>query len=94
MSGDGNEREGLLAYTSPLWPRQRLTVEDFFSHQRRDYGQCRCVDPTLPSQQAKKLFDELLESEDRAVLLLLTQLLARLAEATSGRVESSSGDGA
>jgi transcriptional regulator with XRE-family HTH domain len=34
-------------------------------------------------QQAKKLFDKLLQTEDRAVLLLLTQLLARLAEATN-----------
>jgi transcriptional regulator with XRE-family HTH domain len=34
-------------------------------------------------QQAKKLFDSLLQTEDRAVLLLLTQLLARLSEATS-----------
>jgi hypothetical protein len=31
-------------------------------------------------KQGKKLFDELLESEDRAVLLVLTQVLARLAE--------------
>jgi hypothetical protein len=34
-------------------------------------------------QQASKLFDALLASEDRA-LLLLTQVLARLAEATNG----------
>lgn len=34
-------------------------------------------------KQAKKLFDELLRSEDKAVLVLLTQLLARLAEATN-----------
>lgn len=34
-------------------------------------------------QQAKKLFNSLLDSDDRAVLLLLTQLLARLAEATN-----------
>jgi transcriptional regulator with XRE-family HTH domain len=40
-------------------------------------------DLTVTRQQARKLFDELLESEDRAVLLLLTQLLARLSEATS-----------
>jgi transcriptional regulator with XRE-family HTH domain len=33
-------------------------------------------------KQAKKLFDELLGSKDRAVLVLLTQVLARLAEAT------------
>jgi hypothetical protein len=32
-------------------------------------------------KQAKKLFDERLESEDRAVLLVLTQVPARLAEA-------------
>ena len=34
-------------------------------------------------RQAKKLFDSLLQTEDRAVLLLLTQLLARLSDATS-----------
>ncbi len=34
-------------------------------------------------QQAQRLFDTLMESEDRAVLSLLTQLLARLSEATS-----------
>src|SRR3954464_6084803 len=34
-------------------------------------------------QQAQRLFDSLLESEDRAVLTLLTQLLARLSEATN-----------
>jgi hypothetical protein len=34
-------------------------------------------------KHAKKLFDELLESKDRAVLLVLTQVLARLAEATN-----------
>jgi transcriptional regulator with XRE-family HTH domain len=34
-------------------------------------------------QQARKLFEELLRSEDRAVLLLLTQVLARLSEATN-----------
>ena len=47
--------------------------------------------PTTPApdelavtrQQAKKLFDTLLRSEDRAVLSLLTQLLARLSEATN-----------
>lgn len=35
-------------------------------------------------KQAKKLFDELLGRDDHAVLVLLTQLLARLAEATNG----------
>jgi transcriptional regulator with XRE-family HTH domain len=47
--------------------------------------------PTTPAvddlaatrQQAKKLFDELVRSEDRAVLLLLTQVLARLADVTN-----------
>jgi transcriptional regulator with XRE-family HTH domain len=47
--------------------------------------------PTAPApddlaaarQQARRLFDGLLRTEDRAVLLLLTQLLARLAEATN-----------
>jgi transcriptional regulator with XRE-family HTH domain len=34
-------------------------------------------------QQAKKLFDALVTTEDRAILLLLTQLLARLSEATN-----------
>jgi hypothetical protein len=34
-------------------------------------------------REAKKLFDELLETDDRAVLVLLTQLLARLSEATN-----------
>lgn len=38
---------------------------------------------TVTRQQAKKLFDSLLQTEDRAVLLLLTQLLARLSEATN-----------
>jgi hypothetical protein len=42
--------------------------------------------PTKPDlavtrRQAKKLCDELVESEDRAMLLLLTQLLVRLSEA-------------
>ncbi len=40
-------------------------------------------DLAVTRQQAKKLFDELLRREDPAVLLLLTQLLARLAEATN-----------
>lgn len=40
-------------------------------------------DLAVTRQQAKRLFDELLRKEDRAVLLLLTQLLARLAEATN-----------
>jgi len=43
----------------------------------------RRVEPILCGQQARKLFDELFESEDRAMLLLLTQLLARLVEATN-----------
>jgi transcriptional regulator with XRE-family HTH domain len=34
-------------------------------------------------QQARKLFDALVTTEDRAILLLLTQLLARLSEATN-----------
>jgi transcriptional regulator with XRE-family HTH domain len=34
-------------------------------------------------QRARKLFDELLRCDDRAVLLVLTQVLARLAEATN-----------
>ena len=40
-------------------------------------------DLAVTRQQAKKLFDGLVQSEDRAVLLLLTQLLARLSEATN-----------
>lgn len=40
-------------------------------------------DLAVTRRQAKKLFDGLLETEDRAVLLLLTQLLARLWEATN-----------
>jgi transcriptional regulator with XRE-family HTH domain len=40
-------------------------------------------DLALTRRQAKKLFEELVESEDRAVLLLLTQLLVRLSEATN-----------
>jgi hypothetical protein len=38
---------------------------------------------TVTRRQAKELFDQLLKTEDRAVLLLLTQLLARLTEATN-----------
>lgn len=38
---------------------------------------------TVMREQAQKLFASLLESEDRAVLSLLTQLLARLSEATN-----------
>jgi hypothetical protein len=34
-------------------------------------------------KQAKKLFDERLESEDRAVLIVLTQVLSGLSEATN-----------
>jgi hypothetical protein len=41
-------------------------------------------DLEMTRKQAKKLFDELLRRDDRAVLLLMTQLLARLAEATNG----------
>ena len=41
-------------------------------------------DLEVTRKQAKKLFDELLRSEDRAVMLVLTQVLARLNEATSG----------
>jgi transcriptional regulator with XRE-family HTH domain len=40
-------------------------------------------DLDVTRRQAKKLFDELLRRDDRAVLLLMTQLLARLAEATN-----------
>src|SRR4051794_2809464 len=40
-------------------------------------------DLTVTRQQAKRLFEELLRSEDRAVLLVLIQVLARLAEATN-----------
>jgi hypothetical protein len=39
-------------------------------------------DQAATRKQARKLFDQLLENEDRAVLLVLTQVLARLAEAT------------
>jgi len=41
------------------------------------------ADMAVTRQQAKKLFDALLQTEDRAVLHLMTQLLARLAEATN-----------
>jgi transcriptional regulator with XRE-family HTH domain len=41
-------------------------------------------DLEVTRKQARKLFDELLRSEDRAVMLVLTQVLARLNEATSG----------
>ena len=40
-------------------------------------------DLAVTRQQAKKLFEDLLRREDPAVLLLLTQLLARLSEATN-----------
>ena len=40
-------------------------------------------DLAVTRQQARSLFDLLLQSEDRAVLILLTQLLARLAESTN-----------
>src|SRR5947209_20411074 len=39
-------------------------------------------DLAVTRQQAKRLFDDLVRRDDPAVLLLLTQLLARLAEAT------------
>jgi hypothetical protein len=34
-------------------------------------------------EQAQRLFDELLQTQDRAALSLLTQMLARLSEATN-----------
>jgi transcriptional regulator with XRE-family HTH domain len=40
-------------------------------------------DLAVMRQQAQRLFDSLLQTQDRAVLSLLTQLLARLAEATN-----------
>jgi transcriptional regulator with XRE-family HTH domain len=40
-------------------------------------------DLTVTREQARRLFEGLLQSEDRAVLFLLTQLLARLSEATN-----------
>jgi transcriptional regulator with XRE-family HTH domain len=40
-------------------------------------------DLAVTRQQATRLFDSLLQTEDRAVLLLLTQLLARLSEAAN-----------
>jgi hypothetical protein len=40
-------------------------------------------DLAVTRQQAKRLFDELLKTDDQAVLLLLTQLLARLSEAAN-----------
>lgn len=40
-------------------------------------------DMTASRQRAKKLFDDLIRRDDRAVLLVLTQVLARLTEATS-----------
>jgi transcriptional regulator with XRE-family HTH domain len=40
-------------------------------------------DLAVARQQVKRLFDTLLQSEDRAVMLLLTQVLARLVEATN-----------
>src|SRR3954464_5167397 len=40
-------------------------------------------DLAVTRQQARKLFDELLRSEDWVVLLVLTQVLTRLAEATN-----------
>ena len=40
-------------------------------------------DLTVMRQRAKKVFDALIQTEDRAILLLLTQVLARLAEATN-----------
>jgi hypothetical protein len=44
---------------------------------------CDLEEMAVARQRAKKLFDELLRSDDRAVLLVLTQVLARLAEATN-----------
>jgi transcriptional regulator with XRE-family HTH domain len=41
-------------------------------------------DMAVTRKQAKKLFDDLMQSDDRAVLLVLTQVLARLVEANSG----------
>jgi transcriptional regulator with XRE-family HTH domain len=41
-------------------------------------------DLDVTRKQLKKLFEELLRSEDRAVMIVLTQVLARLAEATNG----------
>jgi transcriptional regulator with XRE-family HTH domain len=41
-------------------------------------------DIAVTRKQAKKLFEELMQSDDRAVLLVLTQVLARLVEANSG----------
>lgn len=40
-------------------------------------------DLAVTRQQAKRLFDGLVQTDDRAVLVLLTQLLARLSEATN-----------
>jgi hypothetical protein len=40
-------------------------------------------DLAVVRQQAQRLFNGLLESDDRAVLSLLTQFLARLSEATT-----------
>jgi transcriptional regulator with XRE-family HTH domain len=40
-------------------------------------------DLAVTRQQAKKLFDGLVQTKDRAVLLLLTQVLAHLSEATN-----------
>jgi hypothetical protein len=38
-------------------------------------------DLAVMRQRARKLFDEILRTDDRAVLLVLTQVPARLAEA-------------
>jgi transcriptional regulator with XRE-family HTH domain len=40
-------------------------------------------DLAVARQRAKKLFDDLLRTDDRAVLLVLTQVLVRLSEATN-----------
>lgn len=40
-------------------------------------------DLEVTRRQARKLFDDLVRRDDRALLLVLTQVLARLAEATS-----------
>jgi hypothetical protein len=47
--------------------------------------------PSFTRRQARKLFHELLRTEDLAVLLLLMQLLARLSEATNRRQARLSG---
>jgi transcriptional regulator with XRE-family HTH domain len=46
-------------------------------------GEEAVADLAVTRQQAKRLFDSLLQREDPAVLVLLTQLLARLSDATN-----------